>query len=197
MKAFLSLTLVALLLAPRAVAQEKPAAAVERGLAPVRIQIVLIRQQGAKEVSRLPFTVAVNANDGSNRAAVRMGAEVPVKATTFTPVVEKPSPDAKPAASALSSYSYRSIGTNIDCGPVISVDGGRYKVTLSIEDSSVYPESAAARDPQTYVDAPSFRSFRTSTTVALRDGETTQFTAATDRINGEVVRVEVTLNVVK
>jgi hypothetical protein len=91
----------------------------------------------------LPFTVAVNANDGGNLAAVRMGAEVPVKATTFASSSEKPSPEGKPAPAPITSYSYRSIGTN------------------------------------------------------LRDGETTQFTAATDRINGEVVRVEVTLNVVK
>jgi hypothetical protein len=195
-KGLLSLVVITLLLVPTARGQEKPAAAAERAVTPVRVQIVLIRQQGTKELSRLPFTVAVNANDGGNRAAVRMGAEVPVKATTFAPSSEKPTPEGKPAPAPFSSYSYRSIGTNIDCGPVTSVDG-RYRVTLSIEDSSVYPESAGTRDAQLLADAPSFRSFRTSTTVALRDGETTQFTAATDRINGEVVRVEVTLNVVK
>jgi hypothetical protein len=31
----------------------------------------------------------------------------------------------------------------------------------------------------------------------LKDGQSAQFTAATDKINGEVTRVDVTLNVVK
>ena len=34
-------------------------------------------------------------------------------------------------------------------------------------------------------------------TLVLRDGQTRQFSAATDRVNGEVVRIEVTLRVVK
>lgn len=41
------------------------------------------------------------------------------------------------------------------------------------------------------------RSFRSASTLVLRDGQTRQFTAATDRVNGEVVRIEVTLRVVK
>ena len=33
--------------------------------------------------------------------------------------------------------------------------------------------------------------------VSITDGQSTQFTAATDRVTGEVVRVEVTINVAK
>jgi hypothetical protein len=33
--------------------------------------------------------------------------------------------------------------------------------------------------------------------LVLRDGQTRQFTAATDRVTGEVVKVDVTLRVVK
>jgi hypothetical protein len=44
---------------------------------------------------------------------------------------------------------------------------------------------------------PVFRSFRSTNTLVLRDGQTRQFTAATDRVSGEVVRIDVTLNVVK
>jgi hypothetical protein len=164
-------------------AQEKPA------VTPVSVQIVLIRVQAGKEVSRLPYTIAINANDGGNKASLRMGANVPVKSTSFTPAKDD-------KAQTLSSFSYRNIGTNIDCGPVTTVDG-RYKVHLSIEDTSIYPDGAAASGTPRFPDAPAFRSFQTSTVLALRDGETTQFMAATDRINGEVVRVEVTLSATK
>ena len=46
-------------------------------------------------------------------------------------------------------------------------------------------------------DIPSFRSFRTSFSVMLRDGQTTQHTSATDPVTGEVIRIDVTLNVMK
>ena len=41
------------------------------------------------------------------------------------------------------------------------------------------------------------RSFRLSNRVILRDGQSTQFSAATNRITGETVRIDVTLNVAK
>jgi len=45
--------------------------------------------------------------------------------------------------------------------------------------------------------APIFRSFRTTNTLLLRDGESAEFTAATDRITGDTIRVTVSLAVMK
>jgi hypothetical protein len=84
------------------------------------------------------------------------------------------------------------VGTNIDCR-VTNLDTGRYSVTVSIEDSSVYRD-----DPSSQVTGvPAFRSFRTLNSLILRDGQTTEFTAAADKVSGEVIRAEVTLTVVK
>jgi hypothetical protein len=44
---------------------------------------------------------------------------------------------------------------------------------------------------------PAFRSFTSSFNLLLKDGQTAQHTAATDPISGEVIRVDVTLNVLK
>ena len=44
---------------------------------------------------------------------------------------------------------------------------------------------------------PVFKSFKTRNRLLLRNGQTRQFTAATDRVSGETVRIEVTLTVVK
>ena len=41
------------------------------------------------------------------------------------------------------------------------------------------------------------RNFEAENTLVLRDGQTRQFTAAADRVTGEVVKVDVTLKVAK
>jgi hypothetical protein len=136
-----------------------------------------------KRISTLPFSLAVNAND-RGASSIRMGARVPVVTT--------PSGAAPNAAAAV---NYENVGTNIDCF-ARSADEGRFQVNLMIEDSSVYQNVEGAVTP-TVAGRPVIRQFRSQNTMVLRDGQTRQFTVATDRVNGEVVRIEVTLRVVK
>ncbi len=138
---------------------------------------VIARYQGNSRVSSLPDSLAVNANGGGAR--LRMGSRVPV-AMTVGP------------QSAPTTYNYESVGTNIDC-TARTADDGRFELMITIEDSSVYPQEVT---PQVG-GRPSFRSFSSTNTLLLRDGQTRQFTAATDRVNGEVVKVDVTLEIVK
>ena len=75
-----------------------------------------------------------------------------------------------------------------------SLDGERYLLETSLEDSwlSGEDQNAAAKG------LPQFRSFRISNeTAILRDGQTTQLTTAADKANGETVRIDVALNVIK
>jgi hypothetical protein len=93
---------------------------------------------------------------------------------------------------------YRDVGTNIDCGVSPMQDDGRYHVVITIDDTSVYgdaPVNAAANAPPP--GNPSFRSFRAQDSMTLKDGQTAQFTTATDKVSGEIVKVDVTLTVVK
>ena len=147
---------------------------------PLKVTVVISRMQGEKKTANLPFTLSVNTND--QRTQLRMGADVPLPmtaATATTPV----------------SYSYKSIGTNIDCG-ADTLEDGRYRLMLTITDSQVFSDST--KDATTTVrGVPSYQSFTTTTPLILRDGQSTQFTTATDKLTGEVVRVDVTLNVVK
>ena len=46
-------------------------------------------------------------------------------------------------------------------------------------------------------DIPSFRSFRASFAMVLRDGQTMQYASATDPISGEVMRIDVMLSLAK
>ena len=155
-------------------------------LVPLDIQVVVNRYQGDKRVSSLPYSLAVNANDRAV-SSLRMGARVPVIGTLGTP------PGSTPNTPVL--VNYENVGTNIDCFARTTEDG-RFQVNITIEDSSVYQNVEGAIAP-TAAGRPVMRSFRSMNTLVLRDGQTRQFSAATDRVNGEVVRIEVTLRVVK
>jgi hypothetical protein len=152
---------------------------------PLQVQVVVSRYQGDKKVSSLPYMLSVNPDN--RKTSLRMGAEVPIVTTLMAAAArgEKPAPPA-------SSYSYRSIGTNIDCtanpGP-----GNQYRLSLEVEDSSVYPDD----QPRAPKGIPVFRSFRLSNTLLLRDGQSSQLTSAADKVTGEILRVDVTLTVVK
>jgi hypothetical protein len=173
-------------------AQDKPSPpAAELRPIPLRVQVVISRFQGEKKIASAPYMLAITARADPRLpelARLRIGTEVPI-ATPPAP----PSTDGKtPAGPAI---QYRPVGTNIDCN-VVKVDDASFGIQLTIEQSSVVddePKPQAARVPN----APAFRSFRFTNSAVLRDGQTTQFTNAADALTGEVVRVDVTLNVVK
>jgi hypothetical protein len=142
---------------------------------PLKVTIVLSRYQGDKKASSLPFTLSVNTNDRS-RTSLRLGAKIPI-------------------SSAGGSFSYQDVGTNIDC-VASTLDDGRYRLELTIEDSSVYGDEpggqvATKREP------PAFRSFRSTNTLIMKDGQSTQYTTATDKVSGEITKVDVTVNTMK
>jgi hypothetical protein len=172
---------------------EQPAPGSARGpkapAIPLEIQIVLSRYQGEKRVSSMPYVMAVNAN--GERASLNMGADVAIPSSTFTPT--------DPAKSQpIVSFNYRPIGTSIICGAITTSEEGRFEVNISVDDSSVFlKEDSVADAPSSVGNMPAFRSFKSRNTLLLRDGQTRQYTAATDRVSGETIRIEVMLKVVK
>jgi hypothetical protein len=148
--------------------------------APLKIQIVIARYQGEKKLSSMPYTMSVITGRGAN---LRMGTKIPVTMLAMANV-----PKDAPAGGPI---QYQDVGTNIDCAASL-LDDGRFSVYLTIDDSSVYPDEQAATRSN-----PSFRSFRVTNAMVLRNGETGQFTTATDKVTGETVKVDVTLTVVK
>jgi hypothetical protein len=165
--------------------------AAQRAAAPVplRVQLVVSRYSGEKKVSSIPFTLSVVAND-NDKTSLRMGVDVPVPQTIFTGAPND-------ASIPSSSYTYRSVGTNIDCS-ARTVEGGSFKLNLAVSDSSVFiPEKEDATNPGGLAGVPAFRSFKSSFNVLLKDGQTAQHIAATDPVSGEVLRIDVTVNVLK
>jgi type II secretory pathway component GspD/PulD (secretin) len=143
--------------------------------AALMVEVTLSRHQGEKRLSSLPYTVAVTP-DG-NRFHLRVGGQIPVTTTTFTPS-DKPE-----GGKTGFSYNYRDIGTLIDV-TATATDDGRYRVLVTVEDSSVYPPAEVAKTDAGPAGVPAFRSFRSMNAVILRDGQSIEYVAATDRISG-------------
>jgi hypothetical protein len=160
---------------------------------PLKVTVVLSRFQGEKRVSSMPYILGVTASGwgAGPKTALRMGVEVPVAQTRITS-------DGKPGP--VSSYNYRDVGTNIDCGATFDESRpGIFQLALTVSDSSLgidTPKPGGGGSP-VVPDLPSFRNFNSSFTALLRDGQTMQYTSATDPVSGEVMKIDVTVNVMK
>lgn len=163
-----------------------PPEAPRRNFVALRVQLVVSKYQGEKKVSSLPYQFIVNADDPRG-TLIRMGIEVPVMV----------------AGGASTTYNWRNVGTSIDCTATHDREsGGRFKLQFSVEQSSLYSVekgagASASRDVPVSSDAPLFRSFKANFSALMRDGESSQYTSVPDPVNGEVIKVDVTLGVVK
>jgi hypothetical protein len=153
---------------------------------PVKIQLLLSRYQGEKKISSVPYVLWVTANTetrGVSMTNLRMGVKIPIA-----------------TAPGAGTYQYQDVGTNIDCLAQIMGDG-TFRVGLTVSDSSVYfaekdkPQGVPQQVIPTGPTVPTFRSFTSNFSILLRDGQTAQYTSATDQVSGEVLKIDATLNV--
>lgn len=168
------LCVVALLpqLAIAALAQQKPSEPDKRPV--VKVQVVLSRYEGDHKTSSLPFTMLATA-DGE-RVSFRTGSQIPI---------------ATAADNGKTNFQYIDVGTNIDCG-VKTAEDGRFNVVLNFQDRSATDKVPVGGSVQ-----PVLRNLQYTSSVLLKDGETKQFVAASDKASGEMIKIDVTLNVEK
>jgi Flp pilus assembly secretin CpaC len=167
-------------------AQDKPAAPAKEANAavvPLKVQVVISRHQGEKKISSMPYNLSMNAG---NRANLRMGTKIPVVLISGT--------DPQLGGPKTGAVQYQDVGTNLDCSSTL-LDDGRVLLSITVDDSSVYADEQVL--PGGAKGNPSFRTFRASNSMVLKNGETGQFTTASDKVSGEIVKVDVTLTVVK
>jgi hypothetical protein len=180
MKRLFSLATLALLLSCSAISRAQDASQnqpnskksdVTVAVTPLRVQVVFAEFDGDKKVSSLPYSFTVNADERRVRpnSQVRNGVRVPV-------------------STGKDQYTYLDVGTNIDCS-ALQQDDGRFKLSMSIDRSSIAPDSQGGN--------PVVRQFRAEINPVLKDGQTIESIVATDPINGHVYHVSVTLNLVK
>ncbi|HEV2500528.1 MAG TPA: hypothetical protein VGY31_13190 [Terriglobia bacterium] len=160
-------------------------------LIPVKVNVVISEYDGAKEVSVLPYTLSAFASQskGRFRSSLRMGLNVPI---TY----------------GSNQITYKGVGTNIDCD-VSPIEGGSFEVHVSLQRSSVYPPSSSEAKATLQLSTlsresaiiatndPVFGQFNATFDAVLRDGQTKESTIATDPVSGHVIKVDVTLHLVK
>jgi Bacterial type II and III secretion system protein len=153
----------------------------------LRVQLTVSRYQGEKKISSLPYTMTIHADERNRnvgRANIRLGTQVPI--TTMS----RASGDAN--APMVPTVQYRDVGTNIDC-IATALEDGRFRLDLTVEDSSVETAAAVGGTPTN----PAFKSFRTNDSLLLRDTQSAEFSTATDKVNGDVWKVNVALTIGK
>ena len=160
--------------------------AAESTLAPVtlKLSVVISRVNGEKKIANLPFAVMVLPSMAAGRmgeaTSLQTGAEVPVSTTTMSAGKEP-----------VASYQYRSVGTHLSV-QAGNAGNGQFTIQLTVSDSQIMsdPPDAAIRLPR-------FGSFTSQNRLLLRDGQSVQYVAASDKISGDVIRLDVTMNVIK
>jgi hypothetical protein len=150
-------------------------------LTPLKVTVTLSKYQGQKQISHLPYTLSVTAND-------RKPANVTTATQVLIPMITVEGKTVGPV--------YKDVGTKVECSAT-SLDGGRFRLEIEIEDSSVYGEDQPSPGTPRTTQPSWLKSFRSTQTLILRDGQTMQYTSAMDKTNGDEVKVDVALTVVK
>jgi hypothetical protein len=149
----------------------------------LKVTIVVSHYQGEKRTSNLPYMFYTSTGE---QTYLRTGSQIPIPQTIV-----------KAGESPIQSFSYQNVGINIDCRVMPASPSGPYRLNLSIQDSWVSDAATNRPAPAGQSAAPVIQSWQFGNNLALRDGQTLQYTTATDKVTGEVVKIDVTLEVIK
>jgi hypothetical protein len=162
----------------------------------VRFEVTVESQAGTNAPVRRQamLTVSNGTGFGMDRAVFRAGNNVAVPSTTFTPIATGGVADGAtpPAAKPMTSYSYRSVGLNVDVRQAIVIPGNRVRATLSIEFSGVEKEgSPTAAIP------PSFPTFSQSVALYFDSGKPVLIAQSSDPATSASQKVEVKATILR
>lgn len=157
---------------------------------PLNVQIVLTEFDGTRKVTSLPYSIHILGTGTRNPqfANLRYGVRVPIALAS--------SPNGG------SSIQYEDVGTNIDCRAIRREDG-TYRLDITTERSSVSTPNANGTETEWKPgnsrpsEQPLIRSFKDNFAVIVKDGQTVEGTSAADPVTGHVLKVDVTLTVLK
>jgi len=156
--------------------EDKPRS--EVSTTPVKVSVVFTEYEGDKKTKSLPYTLYVNAPDAAELkpqwVKLRVGNRVPV----YT-------------GGDKGSFTYLDVGTSIDSRAAHTPEG-YFLLYLNLERSSAEGSTLAGSFQQ-----PIIRSFKSELDLKLREAQVMESTMATDPISGKVLKVEVSLSVVK
>lgn len=164
--------------------EDKPRS--EAQTTPLKATIVFTEYEGEKKIKSLPYTLYINALDASElrgpMTKLRVGSKVPV-------YIGK------------DQIQYYDVGTNIDARAAHTPEG-HFLLGLGLERSWVegnvaVPTAKTDSGQMNDFSNPVIRQFRSDLDMKLREGQVMESTMATDPLSGKVLKVEVSLSIVK
>jgi len=156
----------------------------------LKLQITISRYMGTNKVSSQPYALSLVAGESGS---IKVGVEVPVPAAYTNPTR---SDNAAAAPFAQPAYVLQQVGTQIDGNATLQPDG-RYKLRLTVTERSALPAAQGTEQGARVSNVPSFRNVVFASTIFLGDGQSTQFSSGSDKVSGEVFKVDVSLAVEK
>lgn len=184
---------------PSLFAQEKPkpkepdSEEFRLSLASLKVQVVFTEYEGDRKLKSLPysFLLTTRTRDDRPEAKIRVGSRVPV----YT------------GAGEHGSMTYIDVGTNIDSWAE-GVAPGQYRVHLYLERSWVEGDvlvplekapatSSSGESHASQFREPIIRQYKAELTPILKDGQSLETNLATDPLSGRVVKLEVSISVLK
>lgn len=170
---------------------------------PLKVLVVISEFDGTKKIANLPYTLYTvtegAAGPGSGpRQSMRYQLRVPVVTNTFQPAFVAPS---KGTPLVNTQFQWHDVGTDIDYGAYTTA-GDSYELFFTLDRSwaslpSPTGERTALENGSITTGQPILPHFRNSFVVVLKNGQTVEGASATDPVSGHVLKVEVTLTVLK
>ena len=168
-----------LVMATGAEAQEsagpKPAVAEETAGPRLRVRFLETRQRGEKTTAVPPFVVVMH--PGDKEAFVFVGTQVALR------TIDK----------GTQTVAFKNAGVQARVTATALADG-RYRLDASFEEGGVLGAGPGASTPSNE-DNPILQVVKSESRLVIRDGETVPFASAVDPVTGEVVRIDVALDV--
>lgn len=172
---------------------------------PVKILVVINEFEGAKKIATLPYTLyTLSAGPGSPfrhpvqgpRESMRYQLRIPIVTGTF----QQSSANGSPVST---QFTYQDVGTDIDY-TARTLPNDSYELDFTVDRTwASLPGSESQRTPAAsergfvVTGQPILPHFRNNFVVMLKDGQTVEGASATDPVSGHVLKVDVTLTVLK
>ncbi|MBV9888580.1 MAG: hypothetical protein JO119_18705 [Acidobacteria bacterium] len=154
----------------------------------VKVQIVFTEFEGDKKIKSMPYaSIFAATGQAPDSMKLRIGSRVPL----FT--------------GKDGGLQYIDVGTNLDC-TADRLDEGKFGLRIALErswiqgdvpipiDSTTQAQTGAADN---HFKEPVIGQYKTTEYLIARDGQTIETTVATDPLNGRLLKIELTLNVLK
>jgi hypothetical protein len=198
--------------AAQAGTREEPAARQAPGeMSQLKVQITMSRSKAGAETTNLPFELMLRA-DGRSQTTLNVGVDVPVPQGPSGSYSYRRVGNNITCGSATYANGMITLNLNVEDSSihmdapaggggepgehvVITSSGGHVSLEQTLAGKLVEADRITFGQGQAH--APVFRSFQTTTTLSMREGETVQFTLATDKQTGETLKVSVSASRVR